>query len=173
MGLRIDQTSPGINKVIGGDGIAVRPARRIAQLKDIALLILTLPGGGDAGLDAAVRPLINQPLKQIAQHLRLRQSDGGDGIQRYWLILQMAYHALRLRQNGARRHLRRQGAVTDDDPNGRRGSRRKSCIVHYPVLVTQPQGRPVGAMPLLCLKRAFITTFNYCRAGPPRRETKI
>ena len=70
-GRRIGQAPPGINKVVGGNRVAIRPFGIVAQMEGIGGLVVgKLIPRGHAGNQAAVLVLVHQAFEKRAQHTR-------------------------------------------------------------------------------------------------------
>lgn len=61
---------------LGGHRRSIGPLRIIPQRKRPDTIIIALPLAGDAGIISPFFVLVNQPFKQIADHLNFRQPNG-------------------------------------------------------------------------------------------------
>ncbi len=72
----INEALPAIDKILGGHRRSIGPLCIIPQRKRPDTIIIALPLAGDARDNFTLFVLVNQPFKQIADHLNFRQPNG-------------------------------------------------------------------------------------------------
>ena len=97
---RVHQTLPAVDKILRRYRCAIRPF----CVKSPDTVVITFPLSRNAGDNLPFLVLIHQSFKQIANDLNLRQAHGFSGIQRRWLIFNVAHQLLLLCQYCAARN---------------------------------------------------------------------